>query len=310
VLTWILNRSAEPAKLAAPSPCSSNHSKVVRLLLSLAVLGASVVAAAANATPRDERSQHLYFNKGGWIQRVTADGTDTQIVASLRGVKDPIVLAWTRHGDRALAIIGQKLIIVDQSGKSRLLRTNRTNLLLDADWSPDGRKISVVQQRLSAPAASPMIFEGSPSHLTFAATGVDPTWFPNGINIVYQAVSPAGLGAVKQVNLRTHRQDVLLTGLVRDPALAPDGKRIAYIDHSGDLVVAEVNSPTDATTLVAAAGTPVDGIEWSLDSRRIAFRRSVGECCVTYDVYVILVRSGSVRRVARRVTDMPAVWGP
>ncbi|MFE6775578.1 amidohydrolase family protein [Streptomyces sp. NPDC057702] len=98
-----------------------------------------------------------------------------------------------------------------------------------------------------------------------------PTWTRDGSALVY-ADDRDGLFAVRRRELGSGRETVLASGGRVQPALSPDGKRLASIDMSGNLVVRDLAAGTDR---VVAAPLGAGGLpgrpSWSPDGRYLAW---------------------------------------
>ncbi|GAA4669420.1 amidohydrolase family protein [Streptomyces youssoufiensis] len=97
-----------------------------------------------------------------------------------------------------------------------------------------------------------------------------PTWTRDGSALVY-ADDRDGLFAVRRRDLRSGAETVLASGGRVQPALSPDGKRLASIDMSGNLVVRDLTAGTER---VLAAPLGAGGLpgrpSWSPDGRWLA----------------------------------------
>ncbi|MFI0259112.1 amidohydrolase family protein [Streptomyces sp. NPDC017056] len=137
--------------------------------------------------------------------------------------------------------------------------------------SPDGRRVAFAA--LNAVWLAP-VSGGKPRRLVRAdATRyvLGPSWSRDGRSLLY-ADDRDGLFAVRRHDLATGEETVLAAGGRVQPALSPDGGRLAAIDMSGNLVVRDLAAGTET---VAAAPLGAGGVpgrpSWSPDGRYLAF---------------------------------------
>ncbi|MFH9419527.1 amidohydrolase family protein [Streptomyces sp. NPDC017529] len=137
--------------------------------------------------------------------------------------------------------------------------------------SPDGRRVAfaALDSLWLAPVSG-----GRPRRLVRAdATRyvLGPSWSRDGRSLLY-ADDRDGLFAVRRHDLATGEETVLAGGGRVQPALSPDGGRLAAIDMSGNLVVRDLAGGTET---VAAAPLGAGGVpgrpSWSPDGRYLAF---------------------------------------
>ncbi|QHC24416.1 amidohydrolase family protein [Streptomyces sp. GS7] len=137
--------------------------------------------------------------------------------------------------------------------------------------SPDGRKVAFAA--LNSLWLAPTSGGGAPRRITAAdATRyvLAPSWSRDGRSLVY-ADDRDGLFAVRRRDLESGAETVLAAGGRVQPALSPDGGRLAALDMSGNLVV---RSLADGTEKVLAAPMGAGGLpgrpSWSPDGRYLA----------------------------------------
>jgi DNA-binding winged helix-turn-helix (wHTH) protein len=83
-----------------------------------------------------------------------------------------------------------------------------------------------------------------------------------------------------------------------DPAIAPDGRRVAYVLRDGpETAHADIYIQAHGARAIRFTDNPADDRmpAWSPDGRRLAFVRLTGESC---DIYVRAIQSASEQRVA------------
>jgi Tol biopolymer transport system component len=136
---------------------------------------------------------------------------------------------------------------------------------------------------------------GDPLRLTDGpAVDRAPAWFPDGSAVAYLSVSD-GRPAIRKVP-RLGGQSVLLVADATDPAVSPDGTRIAFARPSagGDMriFVAPLADP-EAARMVTTDGDGVWNHEqpaWSPDGTRLAY-------AAQNDLWVVPADGGSARRL-------------
>ncbi|GES29090.1 amidohydrolase family protein [Streptomyces angustmyceticus] len=138
--------------------------------------------------------------------------------------------------------------------------------------SPDGR--TVVFAALNSLWIAPTSGGGAARRIVRAdATRyvLAPSWSRDGRALLY-ADDRDGLFAVRRRDLASGAETVLATGGRVQPALSPDGGRLAALDMAGNLVVRTLS---DGTEKVLAAPMGAGGLpgrpSWSPDGRRLAY---------------------------------------
>ncbi|MEW1747778.1 amidohydrolase family protein [Streptomyces angustmyceticus] len=138
--------------------------------------------------------------------------------------------------------------------------------------SPDGRKVAFAA--LNSLWIAPTSGGGAARRIVRAdATGyvLAPSWSRDGRALLY-ADDRDGLFAVRRRELASGEETVLAAGGRVQPALSPDGGRLAALDMSGNLVLRTLS---DGTEKVLAAPMGAGGLpgrpSWSPDGRHLAF---------------------------------------
>ncbi|MFJ9407773.1 amidohydrolase family protein [Streptomyces sp. NPDC101393] len=138
--------------------------------------------------------------------------------------------------------------------------------------SPDGRKVAfaALNSLWLAPTSG-----GGPARclVRAAATGyvLAPSWARDGRSLVY-ADDRDGLFAVRRHDLASGKETVLATGGRVQPALAPDGGRLAALDMSGNLVVRALADGKERILAAPLGGGGLPGRpSWSPDGRYLAY---------------------------------------
>ncbi|MFG2830321.1 amidohydrolase family protein [Streptomyces sp. NPDC048434] len=138
--------------------------------------------------------------------------------------------------------------------------------------SPDGRKVAFAA--LNSLWLASTSGGGTPRRIVRAdATRyiLAPSWSRDGRALLY-ADDRDGLFAVRRRDIASGEETVLATGGRVQPALSPDGGRLAALDMSGNLIVRTLS---DGTEKVLAAPMGAGGLpgrpSWSPDGRYLAY---------------------------------------
>jgi Tol biopolymer transport system component len=182
---------------------------------------------------------------------------------------------WSPDG-RSIAFQGRNGIYVMSrtGGKARrILRGARFSL---PAWAPDGRQLAVVEELPDLSEAidvvkangrglhrllPPYVQRSDPSWSFVAASETEPSWSPDGRQIVVQA----GDGRIVAVDIASaHRRTIAEGGY--EPSWSPSGRLIAFQSNSG-LWVANADGSGGLRELAENGGDP----SWRPDGHRLVF---------------------------------------
>ncbi|MFF9478359.1 amidohydrolase family protein [Streptomyces sp. NPDC014733] len=135
--------------------------------------------------------------------------------------------------------------------------------------SPDGASVAFV----ALGALWVMPIGGRPRKLVKAEPAYYaqmPSWAPDGRSVLY-AYDRDGLSAIHRYHLADDTDTVLATGGRFNPALSPDGTRLACQDSTGALLLYDLAAGTSRTLATPLGGNGLPGRpSWSPDGRRLA----------------------------------------
>ncbi|MFH8568383.1 amidohydrolase family protein [Streptomyces sp. NPDC017993] len=138
--------------------------------------------------------------------------------------------------------------------------------------SPDGRTVafaalnSLWVQSTSGGGAPRRIVRADATRYVLA-----PSWSRDGRSLLF-ADDRDGLFAVRRRDLASGEETVLATGGRVQPALSPDGGRLAALDMSGNLVVRNLAEGTEKVLATPLGGGGLPGRpSWSPDGRHLAY---------------------------------------
>ncbi|MFI9029873.1 amidohydrolase family protein [Streptomyces sp. NPDC053560] len=136
--------------------------------------------------------------------------------------------------------------------------------------SPDGRRVAFAALNglwvASVSGGAPrLVVKTAPTRYLLA-----PSWTRDGRALVY-ADDRDGLYAVRRRDVATGAERVLAEGGRVHPALSPDGRRLAALDMSGNLVVRDLAAGTERRLAAPLGGGGLPGRpSWSPDGRYLA----------------------------------------
>jgi Tol biopolymer transport system component len=156
-------------------------------------------------------------------------------------------------------------------------------------FSPDGRTLAFLRQFTAGsseiclvPAAG-----GEPKRLTYDNAGIGGlTWTPDGAHLIYSSTRGGTLGLWK-ISVAGGEAEQLAVGRENAdaPALSRDGRRLAYIQESGDTNIWRFEVPrapgrAKPPTKLIASTELEQSQQFSPDGKRIVFASSrSGNCC-------------------------------
>ena len=176
--------------------------------------------------------------------------------------------------------------------------------------SPDGREVVFVSDRAGNPDVWLVDSTGGKQLRLTTDPGADrsPAWFPDGSSVVFVS-DRTGEESIWKV-ARLGGPPVLLMPGAIDPAISPDGRRIAFAttDESGyrRIAVAPLEDPSQVTVLTDGQTGLWDHVEptWSPDGRTI--------CYADFrDLWTVPSDGGEVNRLTdEHESDFGPVWSP
>lgn len=223
-----------------------------------------------------------------------------------------------RPGRRGFAAL--LLVLASLVGAAGLVATDG----IDVDWSLGGP--------LARPVTGPIVYaqagdlvlanpDGSQPRPLTAGTAEDdmPTWSPDGTRIAFWSGEPvpgagnrrryssAGLWVVDADGGR--RRQVVARGgdfLTFDLVWAPDGRQLAFVEPTGELMVVDLDSGRVAPVAGGGGFFPQDP-RWSPDASMIAFNgaRDVGNSRIDRRLYVVASDGTGLTPVTRQVHADP-----
>jgi hypothetical protein len=205
-----------------------------------------LLTGAADPSWSSDATRIAFVDAVNGLSVANANGTGRQALGAGAGATQP---TFSLEGDRVAYVKGGDIysILSNTSGFEQHL-TATADADADPAYSPDGSQIAFARNSGSGYDIWTLdLFSAILVHVTSAAGDErSPTWSPSGATIVYTAGGnlfsvPSGGGTVTPLNVGG-----------TDPAFAPDGTKIAFVDPSGHLsyMVAAVNgavTPVDNT---------------------------------------------------------------
>lgn len=176
--------------------------------------------------------------------------------------------------------------------------------------SPDGRRIAYTSDETGVPEVCLIDAQGeNPVRLTGPGSpSRQPAWFPDGKDLAYVSEAGGGSSIWKIPASRGGGGSAaLLIPRATDPAISPDGARIAFV-RPGPTVdmriwVASIAAPADSVMLTHDGEGTWDhaGPAWSPDGKSICYAASRG-------LWIVPAAGGAAKPLARDEPDQEPVW--
>ena len=218
-----------------------------------------------------------------------------------------LLLVSARDGDYATYVLN-----ADGSAQKRLTEnpahrsSNGVFFQVEADWSPDGRRIAFASRRHGSFDIYVMNADGTGTRRLTATSDDDdnPTWSPDGRRLAFNRAGDIYVMRADGTGVRRVTVDV---DPQTDPAWSPDGTWIAYVRGSQGTVGVDLRElwlvqPDGKrnhalTTMGVSSYSPA----WSPDSTRIAFATDVDGN--QFDIDTIGVNGSGRQRVTASAED-------
>jgi len=226
----------------------------------------------------------------------------------------PSASATYPGGNGKIAYVAHKQInVIDPDGSGRAQLTFGEKRSRGAAWSPDGTQIAFIHGNkpsslfiMNADGTQRTLIQGQISAHRWYFFG-RPAWSPDGTRIAFSTAARFTSSNDRRWDFKIYVVNTDGSGLTRisrgrhqdsGPSWSPDGNRIAFTIHRGDL--ATMNPDGSNRTILVRGGSDPD---WSADGSRITFVRTAAHRSAT-DVF--LVNSDGTGRI--RLTDTPDRW--
>jgi Tol biopolymer transport system component len=218
---------------------------------------------------------------------------------------DGTMVVFTRQESE---LVPATAMVANADGSDIRMLSDRAHGFSWMAWSPDSARLAatgtvdgVLGIWILAPDATPVKVTSQQEYPTVPAYFNEPVWRPNGHELVFRGdyldqMTPVGLYLIQAdgTGLRAILDKSVAS--LAEPALSPDGTRVAYSVLHGDrreLHVVNVDTGEDALVPFTGAGSDRRP-QWSADGRRLVFERYKGD---TYHLAVGSVDGGAVAEV-------------
>jgi TolB protein len=221
------------------------------------------------------------------LRIMRADGTHVRRIAAKQNAKRPslspdrrwVAFDGTPKGKPPLSDFDVQLVRVDGTQLHTVVGTNSWEL--DAQWSPDGKRLSFSRMPPREWERSVVcVVHADGSGLRVLGPGHSARWSPDGTKLVFSATSGSNAGDVFVVNADGSGRALLFSnGKHKAPAgWSPDGKHVLFTQWQdggagvfthGDVYVVDV----DGTHVRRLTADPAEDFAacWSPDGRKILF---------------------------------------
>ncbi len=176
------------------------------------------------------------------------------------------------------------LMNLDGSGLTQV--TNIAEGACQPRWSPDGMRIAFispcVRHLSSYPGASLFIVNADGSGLVplpnVPGGDYDPSWSPDGTRIAFTSLRNNGVPGIFIINLQDYSVKSLVDDVTREisqPAWAPNGKEIAYVNSDNRIYVMDVEGRNRRNLTIGAGDFKINGPAWSPDGTVLIYAQTV-----------------------------------
>jgi hypothetical protein len=218
----------------------------------------------------------------GAVLRVTSIVNDRARNFHVRPSPDGARIAFDsdREGERAV-------YVADADGRN-VTRVSGEGFAAVPSWSPDGRKLAFVRGEADRPRVwnlwSVDLEAGEKRQLTSHRVGQawGGSWFPDGQRIAYSHESQ--LVVLDLNNLSRRVYPAPRPGLLRTPAVSPDGRRVMFQIHRDGAWMLDLK---DGSMRKVLSDPTAEEFTWAPDGRRVAYHsRRTGN----WGVWVMMAR--------------------
>ena len=218
----------------------------------------------------------------------------------------------------------------DGSGLTTLTTMSDLELAAEPTWSPDGRRIAFVVQKLLKDGGTGgsdiwvMERDGGDAHPITDGPGSSwaPSWSPDGTRIAFMRSTADGAEEVWTMDADGSDQQAFAhcgpPECVSDtsPAWSPDGGSIAFVRSSGagavipmSIMVWRVDGSGETRSIPIEGATWADELAWSPDGHELAFTRSFEEG-TGFGLAIVDADGTDLRPLAGVPSAQSASWSP